>query len=100
MFLDPPYFAKGRDLYPESMKPNQHKELACLLRQRTNWIMSYDICPEITDLYSWAKKIEVEFRYSIDGFKKKDGNGWKKRGEYLIFPPGTDTRILDGLLHI
>lgn len=91
VFLDPPYFAKGDVLYPVKMTDFQHGLLAEVLATHTNWIMSYDICPEIRDKYSYAQLLEVKFRYSING-KKKD---WKATNEFLIVSPEIDTHTFE-----
>lgn len=88
LYLDPPYFVKGSVLYPEQMDAMQHGKLAEVLAQRTNWIMSYDICDEIKKLYGFAQLLEIGFRYSING--KKDN--WKATNEYIIASPELDVR--------
>ena len=40
------------------------------------WLLSYDDCKEIRELYSWAKIEELDVKYSISGATKK--------GELLI----------------
>jgi DNA adenine methylase len=83
LYLDPPYFVKGDMLYPVKMNEMQHGKLADLLATRSNWIMSYDICEEIRMKYSFAKFIEIGFRYSINGKK----SNWKNTNEFLIVSP-------------
>jgi DNA adenine methylase len=87
LYLDPPYFVKGDVLYPEKMNEFQHGKLAEVLSGRTNWIMSYDICEEIKNLYHFAQLLEVGFRYSINGKKEN----WKAANEFLIASPELDT---------
>jgi DNA adenine methylase len=87
LYLDPPYFVKGDVLYPIKMDEMQHGKLADVLVTRTNWIMSYDICDEIREKYTFAKLIELGFRYSINGKKTE----WKNTNEFLIVSPEIKT---------
>ena len=72
IYLDPPYYVKGNELYQCAFTENDHIRLANLL-QSTNhtWILSYDDCPEIRELYRWAKIEELSVNYSIAGARKK-----------------------------
>ena len=81
-YADPPYFAKGHELYPTFMTPRQHEELAMVLKGRNNWVLSIDICDEIDGMYKWAKKFPLDARYSIRDKKVK----WTPKQEYLIIP--------------
>lgn len=92
LYLDPPYFVKGDALYPIKMDEMQHGKLADILATRTNWIMSYDICDEIREKYSYAKLLELGFRYSINGKKTE----WKNTNEFLIVSPEINTDTFEG----
>jgi len=83
MYLDPPYYVKGSGLYPVHMKPDEHVELSRYLKTKDNWLLSYDICDEIDEMYEWADKIPLDARYSINGENRKD---WVPKKEYLIRP--------------
>jgi len=51
--LDPPYFAKGRDLYTNFYKPSDHGSLAAAVAKiKRRWIVTYDDTPEIRALYT------------------------------------------------
>lgn len=65
VYLDPPYYEKGSQLYRFSFDADDHARLAEAL-QATNaqWALSYDDHPEIRRLYSWATFKELEVRYS------------------------------------
>lgn len=73
LYLDPPYYVKGPRLYRASMSHAEHEALARILKDRRNWILSYDKCPEIIDLYSFARIDEREFKYSV-AIEKADLN--------------------------
>jgi DNA adenine methylase len=65
IYLDPPYYVKGGQLYAHNMSHDEHVELACLLRDTpADWRLSYDDCPEVRELYSWASFAELEIRYT------------------------------------
>jgi DNA adenine methylase len=83
MYLDPPYYKQGKNLYPVSMTPAEHSALAKALEDRPRWVMSYDNCPEILDSYSFANIIPVDVRYSING---TDRESWIAAKELLITP--------------
>lgn len=51
--LDPPYFAKGSELYTSFYKGEDHAQLAAAVRKTTRrWMVTYDDAPEIRRLYS------------------------------------------------
>ena len=82
IYLDPPYWHKGKMLYQEYMKNDEHIELSNLLKSRNNWILSYDNCKEIIDLYDWASVHFIDAAYCIRGSK----TNWQKTKEVLIVP--------------
>lgn len=82
LYCDPPYFQKGDILYVQKMNDEQHKILSGLLNKRSNWILSYDDCPEIRDLYKSNKIIDFAVRYSINGEK----SSWQNKNELIILP--------------
>ena len=72
VYLDPPYFEKGRDLYYDFYKPEDHavvaeSVLAALSRQK--WIVSYDNVPEIRALYAKCRSIVYTIGYSARSTK-------------------------------
>lgn len=65
VYLDPPYFAKGQDLYPNFYSPNDHARIAVrLARFRQPWMMTYDDCDEIRELYQTSTVLDSELSYS------------------------------------
>ena len=66
IYLDPPYFAKGRMLYHDAYKPDDHAALAELLAdlEGARWLISYDDVDTIRSLYSFARRLEYTIRYS------------------------------------
>ncbi len=65
IYADPPYVAKGPELYKHSMTNEDHARLAELLRNtKATWVLSYDDHPLIRDLYSWARIEEIAITYT------------------------------------
>lgn len=64
-YLDPPYFIKGQRLYPNFYEAHDHAEIAELVGQLdVPWVVSYDLVPEICDLYSPHRSIRYALSYS------------------------------------
>lgn len=71
-YLDPPYYVKGNDLYQHGFTHDDHLRLAESLRKHNNrWVLSYDDCPEIREIYSWANIEVIDVKYSITAKKDK-----------------------------
>jgi len=52
VYLDPPYFQAGRQLYLNSYQPDDHALVRnCALSLQCRWIVSYDDVPQIRKLY-------------------------------------------------
>jgi DNA adenine methylase len=81
-YLDPPYYVKGEMLYRCYMEHAQHEALAQKLRTQDNWVLSYDDCPEVRQLYGWANVESLSARYSINGKK----TAWASKKELVISP--------------
>lgn len=71
VYLDPPYFEKGRDLYLNYYRPEDHVRLANFLKGSVAfpWVLSYDNVPEIRSLYSDFRQIDLSLYYSAGGAK-------------------------------
>jgi DNA adenine methylase len=67
IYLDPPYFIKGRDLYYDFYEPDDHTAVANFVRshiKRQRWIVSYDNEPRIRELYGGLPHIVYDIGYS------------------------------------
>ena len=66
IYLDPPYYVKGRGLYQNYYGHNEHVAIAKLVttKIKQNWIVSYDDTPEIRKLYQGHRKIIYKLSYS------------------------------------
>lgn len=64
--FDPPYVKKGRQLYKNSFNLNDHILLARkILTLQNNWIVTYDICDLIKQIYSTQRFSFLDINYSI-----------------------------------
>lgn len=84
IYLDPPYYVAGKKCYPTYMSDKEHGDLSSVLRQRDKWVLSYDDCPEIRDLYKWANILEIPMKYSMASHGAK--RDWTGKVELLILP--------------
>ena len=65
LYVDPPYFCKGKDLYQNFYQPYDHKKVARVLSQvGCDWIVSYDVTPQIADMYCDYSMLEYTLSYS------------------------------------
>ena len=68
LYIDPPYYRKGRDLYYDYYKPDDHRALRDVILQlqpTIPWVVSYDNEPEIVDLYRDNRAIKYNLSYSV-----------------------------------
>lgn len=66
VYLDPPYYEKGRDLYYNYYKYSDHKSVAEATREITTakWIVSYDDVLPIHELYDHEAWLQYTIGYS------------------------------------
>jgi DNA adenine methylase len=65
VYLDPPYFHKGQQLYPNFYCEEDHHAIASRVGTLSlPWIMTYDDCPEIRTLYRRRRIVAGELSYS------------------------------------
>ena len=92
IYIDPPYYVKGRDLYYDFYEPKDHAKVAILITERIHrqkWIVSYDNVPAIRDLYKGAPHIVYNIGYSA-------AKSSKQGSEVMFFGPGLTTPKLVG----
>lgn len=66
LYLDPPYYVKGRGLYEHHYEHADHATIARIVRQlegRT-WVVSYDAVPQVLKLYKGFRRQEYDLAYS------------------------------------
>lgn len=80
VYLDPPYYAKGPELYLNRFSHDQHAQLAAYLNTAKNfpWILTYDNVSPIRDLY--LRFSQVCFSLSYSAHTRRKGH------ELLIHP--------------
>lgn len=66
VYLDPPYYVKGKGLYQNHYTHNDHKGIAKQVQKEIKlpWIVSYDCAPEIMEMYAKSRGIVYGFSYS------------------------------------
>ena len=66
LFIDPPYFNKGANLYTSFYKPEDHASLAAqVINYDLPWIVTYDDTPEIRLLYQNRSRFSFDIKYSL-----------------------------------
>lgn len=66
IYLDPPYYSKGNQLYLNYYGHQDHSQLAIYLQQQLAlpWLLTYDNVAEINDLYFSCQRIPISLSYS------------------------------------
>ncbi|MFW6016569.1 MAG: DNA adenine methylase [bacterium] len=77
IYLDPPYYNQGPELYRKFYNNGQHAELRDFLLNviKTKWVLSYDDVPQINELYNGIR---------INGYSKSHFANKAKIGKELI----------------
>lgn len=87
VYLDPPYYSKGQDLYRNIYVHDDHARVARLLqsdRFRRPWIVSYDSVPAIRKLYRAVHRFDYDLQYTAQS---------RYRGlEAMFFSPRLEVR--------
>lgn len=80
LYLDPPYYEKGDELYQYSFSLEDHIRLKKELQMtKYPWLLSYDNNDKIKKLYDWAHIEEIPLMYTINAKSKG-----RKKTELLI----------------
>lgn len=91
IYLDPPYYQKGQELYLNAYKPEDHSRVASFISTEyadMNWIVSYDACLPIAMLYSNFRCSVQELNYSVTTHKK--GKELVFYSKTIVLPQGVD----------
>ncbi len=90
IYLDPPYYQKGANLYLNAFKDADHEKLAKYVSKLyTPWLLSYDNHSFITNLYQQFEKRAYKLQHSTSN---------KIGDEVLIF--SRKTKFQDSLNHL
>lgn len=68
VYLDPPYYAKGKCLYMNHYTDDDHTQLANFLQQEAEfqWLLSYDDVPQIRKLYATQDLYRFPLKYTVE----------------------------------
>ncbi len=93
VYLDPPYFDKGPDLYPNFYKHGDHASVATAVKelQGLSWIVSYDDVRPIHELYSGSTWLQYTIGYSAR--EKGRGREAMFSSSGLVLPPVNGSMI-------
>lgn len=90
LYLDPPYYEKGSNLYLNAYKDEDHKHLAAQVKKlSTPWLLSYDNHSFISNLYSKFEKRSYKLHHSTSN---------TTGGEILVFSKKMD--FTNALAHL
>lgn len=67
IYLDPPYFVKGKGLYRNYYSPSDHQGIADELQSsafQVPWVVSYDDAPEIRAMYQASRSLNYSLNYT------------------------------------
>ena len=96
LYVDPPYYVKGNDLYQCGFTQEDHERLAKALYETPHsWVLSYDDCQEIRDLYQWASVKSVDVNYSITATKEHSGERRSRKKSELIICSNEHMEVFD-----
>jgi len=98
VYLDPPYFGKGSQLYLNYYRDEDHKALAEYMRlpHDFQWAMSYDDAPEVRRLYRGFRRIPFNLGYSARD--RRQGKEILIAMRSLVLPSGWKRRIPDRII--
>lgn len=78
VYMDPPYYRKGADLYLNFYKDQDHIRLARLVNGlKCPWLVSYDLCDFVVDLYTKHQCVTYKLRQNTSS----------RLGDEAIFAP-------------
>ena len=78
--FDPPYVNKGSQLYKNSFTEDDHRRLSKMISEcHRKWIVTYDVCPLIAELYAPFRRSELDITYSACRTRRAN--------EYIFFSP-------------
>ncbi|MCV9898649.1 DNA adenine methylase [Exiguobacterium sp. N5] len=95
IFFDPPYFLKGKKLYTNFYEPIDHIELEKSIQKylsEKKWIVTYDVTPEIKNIYDKYEHYEYYLNYSVSDYRKGK--------EYIFFSNHTSSSKIESFLSL
>ena len=92
LYLDPPYYIKGRDLYLNYYTDDDHRQIACAISAYPGqWLISYDAVPFLKELYKDYRQREYYLSYSAGNPSK--GKEIMVYSDGLVVPEGEIVRV-------
>lgn len=73
IYIDPPYYEKGRDLYYDFYQPDDHEKVQRFVTRelsRKRWVVSYDNVAAIRALYKGCQQITYGIGYSAHNVRE------------------------------
>ena len=101
VYLDPPYYEKGKCLYMNHYTNEDHRKLAEFLQNTAHfrWILSYDDVPQIRALYSNMELYRFPLKYTVEA--KRIGYELLTHSQNIMFPEDLQIkRPQSGIIHI
>lgn len=95
IYLDPPYYEKGRHLYYDFYSPSDHADVALMVKDlidQQSWIVSYDDVTQIHELYEGCPCIQYTIGYSA--------RSTRQGAEVMFFSDGLKIPPLSGPLQL
>ncbi|GAB2028159.1 DNA adenine methylase [Lactovum odontotermitis] len=73
LFVDPPYFFQGRNLYPSYIDSREHNLIANILQSnpKLKWIETYDMSKQISDYYSTDEVNKYVYNLQYSAMRKR-----------------------------
>lgn len=67
VYLDPPYYEKGSELYLNAYKKTDHERISKIIQTdiKHNWVLSYDGVPDIINLYKKRRYFLYDLQYTV-----------------------------------
>lgn len=89
LYLDPPYYVKGKGLYLNYYKDSDHQLIADTMMEFNDvkWVVTYDNVPYIENLYKKFRKSTFELNYSASNSGK--GTELMIYSDNLMIPDGS-----------
>ena len=92
LYLDPPYYIKGRDLYLNYYTDDDHRQIArAISAYPGRWLISYDAVPFLKELYKDYRQREYYLSYSAGNPSK--GKEIMVYSDGLVVPEGKIVRV-------
>lgn len=92
VYLDPPYYVKGKSLYMNHYDGKDHEKLAHYLQNEAgfNWVLSYDDVSQIRSLYAHSELYRFPLKYTVG--KKQIGYELLTHSGNIQFPENLEIR--------